>query len=129
MPQKSVMATETMNIGRWRRRTKLPNCSNRPPTYPSRLLDTSMLGLRSFPNESITGVTIRQVINTESRHSEVFTPIACMGTIFMDRKVIIAAMVVNPDNKTPHPVSPTASVMEALRLPVSTNRVLKKLYR
>jgi len=38
-----------------------------------------------------------------------------MGTIFMDRKVIIAAMVVNPDNKTPHPVSPTASVMEALR--------------
>ena len=56
-------------------------------------------------------------------------PMARIGTIFIDKNVIIAATVVSPDSNTPQPVSLMASLMDSLRLPVSTNCVLKKLYR
>ena len=52
---------------------------------------------------------------------------ACMGTIFMAKKVAIAAMVVSPESNTPQPVEPTASTTDVRRRPVCTNRVLKKL--
>ena len=86
-------------------------------------------GFLPLPSDSSTGVTTRHVSSTDSRQSEVFRPMAFIGTMLMERNVIIAATVVSPESNTPQPVSPTASVMEALRLPVSTNRVLKKLYR
>ena len=65
--------------------------------------------------------------STASRHSDVLMPMAFIGTISMERNVIMAATVVSPDNSTPQPVSPIASAMDNLRLPVSTKRVLKKL--
>lgn len=82
-----------------------------------------------FGNDNRRGVMKRQVSNTASRLIDVLRPIACMGTMFMERNVIMAATVVSAESDTPQPVSPIASMMDCLRLPVSTKRVLKKLYR
>ena len=129
IPQKMVSTTDETTMERWLRITKLPNSSNRLPIYPSKLFDISAAGSRSLPNDNRMGVSSRQVSSTASRQSEVLMPMARIGTIFIDRNVIMAATVVSPDSNTPQPVSPTASLMDSLRLPVSTNCVLKKLYR
>ena len=84
-------------------------------------------GFRLRPNDNNTGVMKRQVPKTPSKQSEVLSPMACMGTIFIDKKVAIAAMVVSAESNTPQPVEPTASTTDARRRPVCTNRVLKKL--
>ena len=95
--------------------------------YPSKVFDILAAGLRFLPNESTIGVRKRQVRSTESRQMEVLMPIALIGTIFIERKVIMAATVVSPESETPHPVSDTASITDSLRLPVLTKLVLKKL--
>ena len=54
-------------------------------------------------------------INTETIANEEFMPIAFIGTMFIARNVIIAAIVVTPEKITGQAVSAIASMAACLR--------------